>query len=63
MTTGKAIYDRRKALQAERYLRQEQAGADSRQLQDEGEILIASLAASFERIADALETIAQRKEG
>ena len=62
MTTGKAIYDRRKALQAERYLRQEQQGADSRHIQDEGEILLASLAASFERIADALEQMAQNRE-
>lgn len=63
MTTGKAIYERRKALRAERYLREEEAGADARNLEDEGELLIASLAASFERIADALETMAQNKEG
>ncbi len=60
MTTGKAIYERRKSLQAERYLREEEAGANARLSHDEGEILMASLAASFERIADALETIAAK---
>ena len=60
MTTGKEIYERRKALQAERLLRLEEGGADMRRLQDEGEILMASLAASFERIADSLETIAEK---
>ncbi len=58
--SGKAIYERRKSLQAERYLRQEEDGAEIRQREDDGEILMASLAASFERIADALETIAAK---
>ncbi len=60
--TGKEIYARRKALQAERLLREEEIPANARNLQDEGELLIACLAASFERIADALEKMAQDKE-
>ncbi len=62
MTTGKAIYERRKSLQAERYLRREEAGADARQSQDDGEILFASLVASLERIADSFEKMVQQRE-
>lgn len=60
--TGKEIYERRKRLKAERLLRQEEDAALRNSEVDEGEILIASIAASFERIADALEILAQKKK-
>lgn len=59
--TGKEIYERRKKLKAERLLRQEEDAALRNKEVDESEILIASIAASFERIADALETLAQKQ--
>lgn len=60
--TAKEIYDRRKRLAAERKLRQEEREALRDIERDEGEIIIASLAASLERIADAMERMAQRME-
>lgn len=58
--TGKEIYERKKRLRAERLLRQEENAAQRQAKEDEGEFLIASLAASFERIADALEDLAKK---
>lgn len=54
---AKEIYDRRKRLKQERMLREEERAAMHDVERDETEILIASLAASLERIADALETM------
>lgn len=59
--TGKEIYEKRKRLKAERLLRREERAALGDEKIDEGEILIASIAASFERIADALEKIAEKQ--
>ena len=58
--TGKEIYERKKRLRAERLMREEESAAVADSRQDDEEILIASLVASFERIADALEKISTK---
>jgi len=62
MTSAKNIYDRRKRLKNERLLREEESAALHRENEDENEILLASIATSFERIADALEQISRSYE-
>ena len=58
---AKDIYDRRKRLKAERLLRAEEEQRYRDQYQDEGEILIACIAASLESIAESLAKIAARE--
>ncbi len=60
MPTAKEIYDRKKRLRHERDMRELENDAARQATVDEGEILIASLAVSMERIAAALEKMSQR---
>ena len=60
--SGKEIYERKKRLRAERLLRQEEDLVEQRDRDDEVDFLVSSLAASFERIADALEALSQKQK-
>lgn len=53
--TAKEIYDKRKRLRQERLLREEEYRATADEREDEMAFILISLAASLERIADALE--------
>ena len=60
--TGKEIYERKKRAKAERLMRHHERMLDNETKEDFGELLFASMADSFERIAGALERLADARE-
>lgn len=60
MSYGKETYERKKRLKAERLLRDEEERDYAAKHQDKGELLVASIAASLETIADALSKMAEK---